>query len=192
MVENVKVLTLDPENIFDRIKLCWGHLKDWQHLQIVQKSKEWLEKTNASFTPTTFIAYINEAPVGMIEFIPQKLIKKIGLCPCRADPEKREIKSRYVLRKKFDNCLFISCLYVDKDHQGKGVGKILLDHFLNSEVFKNSNGALVYVTQRDERWDKHIHWPAGPKEFYLKAGFTIEKSLDKPVGYLLYYGNLQV
>ena len=186
MVENVKLLAINAENIFDRIKLCWGHLKDWQHLQIVQKSKEWLEKTNASFTPTTFIVYINEAPVGMIEFIPQKLMKKIGLCPCRADPEKNETKSRYVLGKKFDNCLFISCLYVDKDHQGKGVGKTLLNHFLNSEVFKNSNGASVYVTQRDERWNKHIHWPAGPKEFYLKAGFTIEKSLEKPVGYLLY------
>lgn len=190
MVENIKVRTINAENIFDRIKLCWGHLKDWQHLQIVEKSKEWLEKTNASFTPTTFIAYINEAPVGMIEFIPQKLMREIGLCPCRADPEKRKIKSRYVLGKKFDNCLFISCLWVDKDHQGKGVGKKLLDYFLKSEVFKNSNGALVYVTQRDERWDKHIHWPAGPKEFYLNAGFTIEKSLDKPVGYLLYYGNL--
>jgi len=190
MVENVKVLAINAENILDRIKLCWGHLEDWQHLQIVQKSKEWLEKTNASFTPTTFIAYTNEAPAGMIEFIPQKLMKKIGLCPCRADPEKGEIKGRYVLGKKFDNCLFISCLWVDKDHQGKGVGKTLLEHFLNSAVFKNSNGAVVYVTQRDERWEKHIHWPAGPREFYLKAGFAIEKSLDKPVGYLLYYGNL--
>jgi ribosomal protein S18 acetylase RimI-like enzyme len=190
MVEDVKVQAIKAENIFDRIKLCWGHLKDWQHLQTAQKSREWLEKANRSFSPTTFIAYMNEAPVGIIEFIQQKLMKKMGLCPCRADPEKREIESRYALGKKFDNCLFISCLWVDKDHQGKGVGKTLLNHFLDSDMFKNSDGALVYVTQRDERWDKYIHWPAGPKEFYLRAGFTIVKSLDKPAGYLLYYGNL--
>jgi len=44
MVENVKVLAINAENISDRLKLCWGHFKDWQHLEIVQKSKEWLEK----------------------------------------------------------------------------------------------------------------------------------------------------
>jgi len=188
MAENVRVLAISSDNVFDRLKLCWGHFKDWRHLEIVQKSKEWLEKTNALFTPTTFIAYIDETPVGMIEFIPQKLMKKTGLCPCRANPEEREVENRYFLGKKFENCLFISCLWVSKNHQGKGIGKILLAHFLNSEAFKNSDGALVYVTERDERWDKHIHWPAGPKEFYLKAGFTIEKTLDKPAGYLLHYG----
>jgi GNAT superfamily N-acetyltransferase len=191
MIENVKVRAMTADNVFDRIKLCWGHLENWQHLQIVQKSKEWLQKTNISFTPTTFIAYMHEEPVGMIEFIPQRLMEKVGLCPCRADPEKKKMRSRYVLGKKFDDCLFISCLYVEKDHQGKGVGKTILGHFLDSEVFKNSDGALVYVTERDERWDKHIHWPAGPKEFYLKVGFTIQKSLDKPVGHLLHYGSLQ-
>jgi ribosomal protein S18 acetylase RimI-like enzyme len=180
---------VNSNNIFDRLDLCWGHLKDWKHLEIVQKSKEWLEKTNRLFAPTTFIAYINEDPAGMIEFVPQKLMKKSGLCPCRADPEKRKIKSRYILGKEFENFLFISCLWVKKDHQGKGVGKALLDHFLNSEVFNNSDGALVYVSERDIRWEKHIHWPAGPKEFYLKAGFTVEKTLDKPVGYLLYHRN---
>ena len=190
MVENIKVLPINSDNIFDRLKLCWGHLKDWKHLEIVQKSKEWLEKTSRSFTPTTFIAYVDEAPVGIIEFIPQKLMKRIGLCPCRADPEKRDIKRRYILGKKFENFLFISCLWVHRNHQRKGVGKTLLNHFLNSEVFKYSDGALVYVTKRDERWDKHIHWPAGPKEFYLKAGFIIEKTLDKPVGYLLCYRNI--
>lgn len=191
MVENVRVTAINSNNLVDRIKLCWGHLKNWKRLKIVQQSKEWLERTNASFTPTTFIAYINEAPVGMIEFIPQKLMKKVGLCPCRANPEKKEIESRYILGKEYENCLFISCLWVNKDHQGKGAGKALLNHFLNSEVFKNSDGALVYVAKRDKRWNKHIHWPTGPKEFYLKAGFTIVKTLDKPVGYLLYCKNLQ-
>ncbi|MEM3565589.1 MAG: GNAT family N-acetyltransferase [Candidatus Bathyarchaeia archaeon] len=116
-------------------------------------------------------------------------MKKVGLCPCRANPEKKEIESRYDLGKEFENCLFISCLWVNKDYQGKGVGKTLLNHFLSSETFKNSDGAVVYVTERDKRWDKYIHWPAGPKEFYLKAGFNFIKTLNNPVGYMLYHKN---
>ena len=187
MAEDVRVVAISSNNIWDRVKLCCGHLKDWRRLEIVQKSKEWLEKTNALFTPTTFIAYIRGTPVGMIEFIPQKLMKRVGLCPCRANPEKNEVENRYILGEEFENCLFISCLWVNGHHQGKGVGKTLLTHFLNREAFQNSDGVLVYVTKRDEGWGKYIHWPAGPKEFYLKFGFTIKKTLDNPVGYLLYY-----
>jgi ribosomal protein S18 acetylase RimI-like enzyme len=184
MVENVEVVAINSNNVLDRLRLCWGHLKGWKRLQIVRKSKEWLEKTGKSFAPTTLIAYASGTPVGIIEFIPQRLMKTVGLCPCRANPEKK-MKSRYILGEEFDDYLFISCLWVHKDYQGKGVGRTLLHHFLNSEVFKNSSGALVYVTRRNLRWEEHIHWPAGPKEFYLKAGFTVEKTLDKPVGYLL-------
>jgi len=191
MVENVRVTAINSSNLVDRIKLCWGHLKNWKRLKIVQQSKEWLERTNTLFTPTTFIAYVNEAPAGMIEFIPQKLMRKAGLCPCRANPEKMEIESRYILGEEFEKCLFISCLWVNKDYQGKGVGKALLNHFLSSEAFQNSDGALVYVAKREEGWEKHIHWPAGPKEFYLKAGFAMVRTLSKPVGYLLYYRNTQ-
>jgi len=185
----IEVRAISSGNILDRIKLCWGHLDNWKNLEIVRKSKAWLEKTNTLFTPTTFIAYVTKAPVGMIEFISQKLMKTVGLCPCRVNPEKNEIESRYILGREFENCLFISCLWVSKDYQGKGVGRVLLNYFLNSEVFKSSKGALVYVTEREDKWDKHIHWPAGPKEFYLKTGFMIKKTLDKPVGYLLFYKN---
>jgi len=185
MVDDVEVVAINPANTFDRLALCWGHLENWKSLKIVQKSKEWLEKTNAAFKPTTFIAYTNREPVGMIEFIPQTLLKKLGLCPCRTDKENNETEDRYILGKELEGCLFISCLLVNKNHQGKGVGKALLTHFLESEVFKNSDGALVYARKRDSSWDKYIHWPAGPAEFYLKAGFVIEKTLNNPVGCLL-------
>jgi len=184
MAENVEVLAINANSLSDRLRLCWGHLEDWKRLEIVKESEKWLEETSRQFAPTTLIAYTSGAPVGMIEFIPYRLMRTAGLCPCRTNPE-RKMKSRYILRSEFNDYLFISCLWVHKDHQGKGVGKTLLHHFLASEVFKNSSGALVYVTQRDPRWEEHIHWPAGPKGFYLKAGFTVEKTLVKPAGYLL-------
>ena len=93
-------MAINSGNVVDRVKLCWGHLRNWQRLKIVQESKKWLEKTNASFVPTTFIAYDKETPVGMIEFIPQKQMKKYRLCPCRASPEPKSIEDRYSLGKK--------------------------------------------------------------------------------------------
>jgi len=182
-----RIVAIDASNMLDRLRLCWGHINGWMDADIVRKNKEWLEKANAHFKPTTFIAYPDSVPAGMIEFLPQKAVRELGLCPCRLAPESREVKERYILGKEYDNYLFISCTWINERNQGKGIGKALLDHLLNSEVFSSSDGALVYVAERDEKWEKHIHWPAGPKEFYLKRGFTVEKTLRNPTGYLLSY-----
>jgi len=187
MMENVDVMPISPENVSDRLELCWDHLNDWRNLDIVQKSKKWLEMANGFFTPTTLIAYKGGTPLGMIEFVPQRFMRKRGLCPCRVDAKSGETENRYTLGKEFENYLFISCLFVGKDQQGKGVGKSLLNNFLHSKPFTDSDGALVYVTQRDKGWDKFIHWPAGSREFYLKAGFVVEKTLVDPTGYVLRY-----
>jgi len=185
MMANVEVMAINQDNFWDRLVLCWGHLDNWRNLEIVQKSKQWLEETNMFFSPTTFVAYKNKKSIGMLECLPQNFLKKLGLCPCRIYPQNNETEERYILGKQFENYLFISCLFVSQNNQGKGVGKALLNHFLNNEEFKNFDGAIVYVAERNETWDKYIHWPAGPKEFYLKAGFVMEKMLDNPIGYML-------
>jgi len=183
--ENLRIIALDSSNIFDRLRLCWSHLDNWENSEIVKKCKKWLEEANTMFSPTTLIIYKNGLPLGMIEFMPLKLLKRVKLCPCRTDVENNEVEERYILGEDFDNYLFISCFLVNKDHQGKGVGKTLLNNFLNSEIFEKFEGALVYVTERDETWSGHIHWPAGPKEFYIRAGFFISKTMRNPKGYLL-------
>jgi GNAT superfamily N-acetyltransferase len=189
MMKNIKVIATNSDNILDRIQLCWGHLDDWKNQKIVQKTKIWLEKANALSAPTSYIAYDNKTPVGFVEFIPQKLMKKLGLCPCRIDIENSETEDRYILGKAFENYLFISCFFVKKESQNKGIGTFLLNHLLNSNVFRNSDGALVYVAEKNVNWENYIYWPAGPKEFYFKAGFVIKKTLNNPTGYLLSYTN---
>ena len=184
-MNDLDIHTIDSNNIPDRLRLCWGHLDNWTNLDIVKKCKTWLKEANTIFSPTTFIAYKDELPVGMIEFVPQRLLKKVRLCPCRVDADNNEVEERYILGKEFENYLFISCFFIDKVHQKKGVGKTLLDYFLNSEVFQNSDGALVYVIERDKTWSEYIHWPAGPKEFYLKTGFSVLKTMENPKGFFL-------
>jgi GNAT superfamily N-acetyltransferase len=176
---------MSSSNIADRLWLCWGHLDNWRKLPIVQQSEEWLNRANAVFTPTSFIAYKNRTPVGMIEFLPQEFLRQLSLCPCRIDREQGETESRYDLGREFDDYLLISCLSVARHYQGKGIGIALLNHLLESEVFKGSKGALVYVRERDQSWEKFIHWPAGPKEFYFKAGFSIARVLENPPGCIL-------
>lgn len=188
---NLKIVALDSTNIFDRIKLCWGHLENWRELKPSKSSKEWLERSNAVFKPTTFIAYVDDVPVGMIEFLPQRLLKRLKLCSCRLDAEHGETEDRYDLGEGFENYLFISCLSVSKDYQGKNIGKALLNYFLSSNVSLQSDGAVVYVTERNQNWESYIHWPAGPKEFYIKRGFVIRKQLNDPLGYLLSYTNAE-
>lgn len=183
--ESLKIIVLDSRNIFDRLKLCWSHLDNWRNLEIVNKCKKWLEEANQIFSPTTFIAYKDKSPIGMMEFVPLRLLENVKLCPCRVDVANNETEERYILGEEFDNYLFITCFLVNKDNQGKGIGRTLLNYFLNSEVSKKSEGALVYVKERDQTWTTHIHWPAGPKEFYIKAGFTLMKTMKNPKGYIL-------
>lgn len=183
----MQVVGIRSSNIMDRLWLCWSHLDNWKSVPIVQKSKEWLQQANSLFTPTTFIAYTDKTPAGMIEYIPHRLLKELGLCPCRIDKENQETEDRYILGKEFDDCIFISCLSVSKNQQGKGVGKALLRNLLESKAFRGYRGALVYARERDQSWEQFIHWPAGPKEFYLKTGFSIMKTLENPAGCILYY-----
>jgi len=189
MKTKTKIVAINQENIVDRLRLCWSHLVGWEDLEVVQKSKEWLERVNSRFTPTTHIAYSGELPVGMIEGIPVRLLQSLGLCPCRWDhgtnyPSEEEIDA---LGEKFGNDWFISCLWVTKEHQHRGIGKVLLSYVLKSKSVKEADGVLVYVGEKDEEWEEHFHWPTGPLEFYLKAGFTVIKEIADPKGHLLRY-----
>ncbi len=188
MKENdLKVAALNEERISDRLQLCWGHLDDWRSLDIVKRCRKWLEETNTIFTPTTFVAYKGGEAVGMIEFLPYRFMERVKLCPCRVDENSGEVEERYTIEEGFENYLFISCLFVRKDSRSQGVGGALLKHLLHSKVIQDFDGTLVYVTKRDESWTSHIHWPTGPKEFYLKLGFTILKTMENPTGYVLIY-----
>lgn len=188
MEENdLKVAPVNAERISDRLRLCWGHLDNWRNLDIVGRCKKWLEETDAIFTPTTFVAYQDGKPVGMIEFVPHRLLKEVKLCPCRVDEESGEVEERYAMEEQFEDYLFISCLLVRKDSRSQGVGGTLLNHLLHSKVIEDFDGTLVYVTERDESWDSHIHWPTGPKEFYLKHRFTVLKTMQNPTEYILIY-----
>lgn len=179
----LEIIALSPTHISDRLEICFGHLDDWQKLEIVQGSKKWLARANKKFGPTTLIAYKAGVPAGMIEFVPRSLIPTIGFCPCRAD--ETEMRELVALGDGYEKYLFVTCLWVPGRYQGEGIGKALLDGFLGSQLFNGYEGSLVFTRERDKRWPNEIHWPAGPAEFYLASGFDILRVLSDPPGHIL-------
>ncbi len=177
-------MPIGPGNLNDRLEVCWSHLGKWEDHELARESRDWLVAANAKFSPSTFIAYQGNQPAGMIEFMPRDMLEEQDLCPCR----QRKGGTGDVLPSlgmDFRDYLFITCLWVPTQFQGRGIGKALLGHLLDSQTFKHFRGALVYVADRDPTWPDAIHWPAGPKEFYEEAGFTTAKRVEEPSGYLM-------
>jgi ribosomal protein S18 acetylase RimI-like enzyme len=185
-LEELRIMPIGPGNLADRVELCWSHLQDRENHELVKESLAWLESINSEFSPSTFIAYRANTPVGMIEFLPRDMLHHTDLCPCR----KRKGGERRVLPPAgtdYRDYLFITCLWVPMRWQHQGVGNSLLMQLLDSRVFKHFRGALVFASDRDPKWPEGIHWPAGPREFYERAGFKVAKRIENPPGHLLIY-----
>ena len=181
---DLRIMPIGPGNLTDRLQVCWGHLERWENHELVRESREWLETVNARFSPSTFIAYDGNRPVGMIEFMPRDMLHDQDFCPCR---ERKGGNGSVLpsLGTDYRDYLFITCAWVPTQFQGNGVGKCLLQQLLDSQTFKHFRGALVFVADRDPAWPDGIHWPAGPREFYERAGFTAIKRIDAPAGHLM-------
>ncbi|MEO5892891.1 MAG: GNAT family N-acetyltransferase [Ferruginibacter sp.] len=62
-------------------------------------------------------------------------------------------------------------IYIDPNHQGKGVGKILLDHILEDVKAKGAGSLELNVNRQNKALG-----------FYQKYGFKIMEEVDIPIG----------
>lgn len=71
----------------------------------------------------------------------------------------------------------VGAIFVDPDHQSRGIGRALMDHarearpFLELDVFEaNSIGRRFYDAYGFEQVDRHVHEPTGQTELRLRLG----------------------
>lgn len=185
----IEVRPISTERIEDRLELCWGPAEDREQREAIDDSRTWLENVNRAFSPTTFLAYRHDDPVGMIEFVPASLIDQFGLVPCRTAPEHACWRSDPVPDDVHENSIFLACLWVRPDVQGEGVGRSLLERLLDSEVIRDYDGVYTYVTERDADVvdpDEGIWWPTGPRAFYESFGFEAVRNREDSPCVVLY------
>ncbi|MDX1918288.1 MAG: GNAT family N-acetyltransferase [Candidatus Caenarcaniphilales bacterium] len=71
------------------------------------------------------------------------------------------------------NLTYIDKLYFRPEAQGKGLGSLLLDRFLEDAWVRGIRKAFLYVNQSNSA-----------KDFYLKYGFRIEQAIVRNLGKL--------
>jgi len=173
MTVTVKAVTVD--SLADEMEPCLEEISLDERKEVAdycRAKRKWFEKATSKYGVCAFVAYLDEQPTGLVEFLPVNAVPY---------PEERP-----------RDTVFILCSYVAAKNQKKGVGRNLFRHLI--EFLKTSSLAYfggrkamaieVYVPKVDPSWPPNIQFPTESKEFYEKLGFRLKKELPKQKGYL--------
>jgi len=152
-MDNIRIKDLEMNNLMDQISICVTekYLSDEAFRRGVEEKRKWLENMLKKYGSCSKIAYLNNKPVGMIQFYPEKAIPyKIGAR---------------------DQVIEISCIFVgDKSLQGKGIGSKLLNSLIEDlskplPYFNNKPCKFIvtHAFNAESGTPQHI--------FYLRRGF---------------------
>jgi ribosomal protein S18 acetylase RimI-like enzyme len=128
--------------------------------ETVQKTKKWIRKVLEQFGPCVKVAYVDNEPVGMVQYAPMDIL-----------PHVKNIKAH--------ETIIIHCIYVpDKKYQGKGIARSLIEKLIQD--LQNPHPYLK--GQRFKRIvalaGKNRQGPAGPIEFFHEMGFKDTKQIS--------------
>ena len=141
----MKIKNITPENVDDFIKICIppDKLKDENFIKGFEIKKEWVLKMIEKYENIGKIAYVENKPVGMIQYQPITDKKIVEI-----------------------NCIFVP----DKEFQRKGIAKALFKSFFEDiskpqKYFNNEppDGIVVYAFQVPGRYPQNL--------FFEKMGF---------------------
>ncbi len=160
-VDNVKELpALDEPPASCRFCLYWEHPQEWNRLQSnaeegLNRKMAWIKTVTEGFGSGGKVLYVEEQCVGYAQFAPGEYL------PAVKDHPSGPVSPDAVL---------LSCLFIANPRlRRKGMGTRLLKAVI-AELKKRSVKALETIARKGNPEN-----PAGPAEFYLKAGFKILK-----------------
>jgi GNAT superfamily N-acetyltransferase len=149
---NVKIYSLSESNVDDALAVCTPEkLRDIpSYREGLKVRREWLLGLYRTVGPCCKIAYLEDVPVGMIQYT---ALHHVPYFPT----ERRDV-------------LYIHCIYVKRDFRGRGIGSKLLDVLMKemrmtNPLFKEHPCKIFVTTARQHTGFKQ------PSYFLLK-GFT--------------------
>jgi len=152
-MEKIEIKDVNVENIDDLINLCIPpeKIEDKLFTEGVGVKKRWISQVMNRYGNFAKLAYSNEKPVGIIQFLP-KLEEKL---------------------------IEITCIFVpEKENLRKGIGKMLLNALVEEakgpKPYFDNDSALALIA-----WAFEVPGIYPQYEFYKKMGFK-EASKDEP------------
>ncbi len=149
----IEMEEVDTENVEDLVNLCIPPEKKEDKLFIegAEVKKRWTDQVIKRYGSCALLAYLNEKPVGMIQFLPR--------------PDEKLIE--------------ITCIFVpEKENLRKGIGKMLLNALIEeakeSNPYFDNDSAFALIT-----WAFQVPGRYPQHEFYKKMGFR-QVSEDEP------------
>jgi GNAT superfamily N-acetyltransferase len=155
-MKKIEIRETNTENMDDLISLCIPLEKKEDRLFIegAGVKKRWISQVMNRYGNFAKLAYSNEKPVGMIQFLPK--------------PEEKLIE--------------ITCIFVpEKENLRKGIGKMLLSTLVEEakepKPYFDNDSALALIA-----WAFQVPGIYPQHEFYKKMGFK-EASKDEPFSF---------
>jgi GNAT superfamily N-acetyltransferase len=123
-----------------------------------RQKREWFDNVIAEYGNCIRIAYLDNAPIGFIQYAPAKFF-----------PRAIEYSSGPVSK----DSVFLACLYIiNKENRRKGLGTIMLRNLLAE--LKQKEVKVVETFARKGSFEN----PSGPLEIYSKHNFRIRREKD--------------
>ena len=126
--------------------------------EMEQKKREWFNRVNGEFGSCIKIAYLNNIPIGFIQYAPAKFFPRA---------------KKYAAGPPSKDAVFLACIYITtQEARGKGLGTTMLKDLINELKEKEFKAVETFARKSSE------NNPSGPLKFYLKQNFQMKNDKD--------------
>jgi len=168
----IEIKDVTNQNIDDLVGLCTPKCEDERHAQTLKegglRKQEWIEKALKRFGFCAKIAYLEDKPIGFIEFYPMSAFP--------------------LLPKRNKRTILITCIFIpDKTLQKTGIGSKLVQTLINDlkhrplPSFSGEKAEEIAIGS----WGCHTGFPESLprfRNFFFKNGFREDPEFPDPTG----------
>ena len=122
------------------------------------RKREWLNKVVSEFENCIKLAYLNDIPIGFIQYAPAKFFPRL---------------KEYAAGPTSEDAVFIACLYIaNRKERGKELGTRMLENLIAEVKERRFKAVETFARKNSE------NNPSGPLKLYLKHNFKIKNDKD--------------